>query len=129
MITVDNVRIVWRRSVSSVSETRPAIGERALSAGEHVLLEVSDTATAVPRKIYRGFAMHLAGRGFVHFELIDPDTGVPIPVTDGAHGELVLTHLVPGDDPSITDEMWIEGARKHYDGPVVVARDLMEISL
>jgi ribonuclease BN (tRNA processing enzyme) len=43
--------------------------------------------------------------------------------------KLVLTHLVPGDDPSITDEMWIEGARKHYAGPIVVARDLMELEL
>lgn len=43
--------------------------------------------------------------------------------------KLVMTHLVPGDDPSITDEMWMEGARKHYSGPIVVARDLMEIEL
>lgn len=43
--------------------------------------------------------------------------------------KLVLTHLVPGDDPSITDEMWIEGARKHYAGPIIVARDLMELEL
>ncbi len=43
--------------------------------------------------------------------------------------KLVLTHLVPGDDPSITDEMWMEGARKNFDGPIVVARDLMEIDL
>ena len=27
---------------------------------------------------------------------------------------LVLSHFVPGDDPSITDEMWAEGVRKHY---------------
>jgi phenylacetate-CoA ligase len=37
--------------------------------------------------------MHFSGRGFVHFELIDPTTGQAIPVTDGATGELVLTHL------------------------------------
>jgi ribonuclease BN (tRNA processing enzyme) len=43
--------------------------------------------------------------------------------------KLVMSHLVPGDDPSITDEMWMEGARKHYDGPIVVAHDLMEINL
>ena len=43
--------------------------------------------------------------------------------------KLVMTHLVPGDDPSITDEMWMEDARKHYKGPIVVARDLMEIAL
>jgi ribonuclease BN (tRNA processing enzyme) len=43
--------------------------------------------------------------------------------------KLVLSHLVPGDDPSISDDMWIEGARKHYAGPIVVARDLMELEL
>jgi ribonuclease BN (tRNA processing enzyme) len=40
---------------------------------------------------------------------------------------LVLSHLVPGDDPSITDAMWTEGVRKHYSGPVVVGRDLLEL--
>ncbi len=37
--------------------------------------------------------MHLGGRGFVHAELIDPDSGEPIALGDGARGELVLTHL------------------------------------
>jgi len=36
---------------------------------------------------------------------------------------LVLTHLVPGDDPSITDEQWSEGVRKHFSGGIVVGRD------
>jgi ribonuclease BN (tRNA processing enzyme) len=40
---------------------------------------------------------------------------------------LVLSHLVPGDDPSITDEMWTEGVRKHYSGTIVVGRDLLEV--
>jgi phenylacetate-CoA ligase len=37
--------------------------------------------------------MHLGARGFVHPELIDPDTGAARPLEDGATGELVLTHL------------------------------------
>jgi ribonuclease BN (tRNA processing enzyme) len=40
---------------------------------------------------------------------------------------LVLSHLVPGDDPSITEAMWMEGARKHFSGTIVVGRDLLEI--
>jgi ribonuclease BN (tRNA processing enzyme) len=40
---------------------------------------------------------------------------------------LVLSHLVPSDDPSITEEMWMEGARKHYKGTIVVGRDLLEV--
>lgn len=37
--------------------------------------------------------MHFSGRGFVHFELIDPDTGETRSIEDGAEGELVYTHL------------------------------------
>jgi phenylacetate-CoA ligase len=37
--------------------------------------------------------MHLGARGFVHVELIDPDTGEAVELDDGAAGELVLTHL------------------------------------
>jgi phenylacetate-CoA ligase len=37
--------------------------------------------------------MHLGARGFVHPELIDPETTDSIPLEDGAWGELVLTHL------------------------------------
>jgi phenylacetate-CoA ligase len=37
--------------------------------------------------------MHLGARGFVHPELIEPETGEPLEVADGASGELVLTHL------------------------------------
>ncbi len=37
--------------------------------------------------------MHLGARGFVHPELIEPETGAAIEMDDGASGELVLTHL------------------------------------
>ena len=37
--------------------------------------------------------MHLGARGFVHVELIDPETGAAVEPEDGASGELVLTHL------------------------------------
>lgn len=40
---------------------------------------------------------------------------------------LVLSHFVPGDDPTITDAMWLEGVRKHFKGDVIVGRDLMVI--
>lgn len=40
---------------------------------------------------------------------------------------LVLSHLVPAGDPDIPDAVWIDAARRHYSGPIVVGRDLMEI--
>jgi hypothetical protein len=32
---------------------------------------------------------------------------------------LVLNHFVPGDDPSIIDEMWVADVRKDFSGPVL----------
>jgi ribonuclease BN (tRNA processing enzyme) len=40
---------------------------------------------------------------------------------------LVLSHFVPADDPTVTDEMWIDAARKNFDGEIIVGKDLMEI--
>jgi phenylacetate-CoA ligase len=37
--------------------------------------------------------MHLGARGFVHPELIDPESGAVLELEDGATGELVLSHL------------------------------------
>lgn len=42
-------------------------------------------------------------------------------------GTLVLSHFVPGDDPTITDEQWSEGVRKHFKGQIIVGKDLLEI--
>src|SRR6185437_8707251 len=40
---------------------------------------------------------------------------------------LVLSHFVPGDDASITDEQWSAGARKYFKGRIIVGKDLLEI--
>lgn len=40
---------------------------------------------------------------------------------------LVLSHLVPPDDPEVTEQMWLGAARAHFRGKVIVARDLMEL--
>jgi phenylacetate-CoA ligase len=37
--------------------------------------------------------MHLGARGFVHAELVEPESEAAMPIEDGANGELVLTHL------------------------------------
>ncbi|PFH11410.1 ribonuclease BN (tRNA processing enzyme) [Collimonas sp. PA-H2] len=40
---------------------------------------------------------------------------------------LVLSHFVPGGDPSISDEMWSAEARKQFSGEIIVGKDLMVI--
>jgi ribonuclease BN (tRNA processing enzyme) len=41
---------------------------------------------------------------------------------------LVLSHLIPADDPEVTEQMWIEAARVHFRGSVIVGKDLLEVS-
>jgi ribonuclease BN (tRNA processing enzyme) len=40
---------------------------------------------------------------------------------------LVLSHLVPAGDPEVPDSEWVAAAKRHYSGPIIVGRDLMEI--
>lgn len=61
--------------------------------------------------------MHFSGRGFVHFELIDPQTGASVPTAEAARGELVLTHLAHKAAPLLRFrtrdhvEIWTEPCR------------------
>jgi ribonuclease BN (tRNA processing enzyme) len=40
---------------------------------------------------------------------------------------LVLSHLVPADDPTVTERMWLDAARRHFTGTVILGKDLLEI--
>ena len=41
--------------------------------------------------------------------------------------KLVLSHFVPADDPGVTDQMWLEGARTHFSGEIVLGKDLLKL--
>ena len=42
---------------------------------------------------------------------------------------LVLNHLVPADDPSVTEQVWTDAVRETWKGDLIVGHDLMEIAL
>src|ERR1700730_16928166 len=42
---------------------------------------------------------------------------------------LVLSHFVPGDDPLVTDDNWTEDVKKNFSGRIIVAKDLMQLTL
>ena len=42
-------------------------------------------------------------------------------------GTLVLSHIIPGSLMDVPDSLYLEGVRKHFDGEVIVGRDLMVI--
>jgi hypothetical protein len=39
----------------------------------------------------------------------------------------VLSHLVPAEDPQVTERMWITAAQSRFQGKVIPGRDLLEI--
>lgn len=40
---------------------------------------------------------------------------------------LVLSHLVPPDDPQVSPAMWVDAARAHFKGEIILGQDLLEI--
>jgi phenylacetate-CoA ligase len=68
--------------------------EEAWGAKVMEAMGIGDIAATLWGECEQRRGMHFSGRGFVHFELIDPESGAPVPLEDGAGGELVYTHLM-----------------------------------
>ena len=67
--------------------------EKKWNAKVNEAMGIGDVSISIWGECSEQNGMHFSARGFLHFELIEPDTGAPVPVSDGAEGELVLTHL------------------------------------
>jgi phenylacetate-CoA ligase len=70
------------------AQLEAAWGARVMEA-----MGIGDIAATLWGECEERHGMHFSGRGFVHFELIDPADGASLPLEDGATGELVYTHL------------------------------------
>jgi len=44
-----------------------------------------------------------------------------------APAQVIVVNFVPADDPAVTDQMWIDAARTHFRGAVIVGKDLLEV--
>jgi phenylacetate-CoA ligase len=73
--------------------------EAAWGASVTEAMGIGDISVSLWGECEAKAGMHFSGRGFVHFELIDPLSGAALPIADGATGELVLTHLVNRSTP------------------------------
>ena len=67
--------------------------EAAWGAKVTEAMGIGDISVSLWGECEEQHGMHFSGRGFVHFELIEPETGKSVPIEDGARGELVYTHL------------------------------------
>jgi ribonuclease BN (tRNA processing enzyme) len=113
------------RSVVFSGDTTRSDQLIALAAGADVLVHETLWVPAVDRLVARN--PHAAT---LKKHILDSHTAVEdVGRVAAAAGvkTLVLSHLVPADDPTLTDDMWIGAARPHFKGDIVVARDGMEI--
>jgi len=110
------------RSFVFSGDTRPSQALIALARGADVLVHEVMLAEAL-RGIDDGNAPNL-----MDHLLRSHSTTEEVGRVAAAAGvrTLVLSHLVPAL-PTITDEMWTEGVRRHFHGEVIVGRDMMEI--
>ncbi|MEA3192685.1 MAG: phenylacetate-CoA ligase [Betaproteobacteria bacterium] len=67
--------------------------EQAWQAKVYEIMGIGDIAASLWGECPAQAGMHFSADGVIHVELIDPDTGKPVEIKDGAKGEVVYTHL------------------------------------
>ena len=67
--------------------------EQAWQARVYEIMGIGDVAASLWGECPAQDGMHFSAEGVIHVELIDPETGEPVAMKDGATGELVYTHL------------------------------------
>ena len=113
------------RSIVFSGDTTRCDAVVRLAAGADVLVHETLWVPAVDRLVAR-----VPNAATLKRHIIDSHTAVEdVGRVAAAAGvkTLVLSHLVPADDPAITDDMWIGGARPYFDGEIRVAHDGMEL--
>lgn len=113
------------RSIVISGDTRRSEALVALARGADVLVHEALMETAVDRLVANVPNASDLKRSIISHHTTAEDAG-RVAQAAGV-GTLVLSHLVPADDPSVSDEAWVEAARRHFRGRVIVGRDLLEI--
>ena len=67
--------------------------ERAWGAKVYEIMGIGDIAASLWGECAEQAGMHFSAEGLIHVELIDPESGRPVDMRDGATGELVYSHL------------------------------------
>ena len=113
------------RSIVFSGDTTPCDGLIKLAQGADVLVHEVIHKPSLAKLLSRipnadRLLEHIVGSHTTHIDVgkVAKEAGVKT---------LVLTHFVPTDDSSLTDEMWMEGVKTHFEGKVIVGKDLMEI--
>lgn len=113
------------RSVVISGDTRPCDALIELAKGADVLVHEAFYPPAVDRTAAHTTNAKRLKESIMNHHTSAEDAGR---IAKAARVKtLVLSHLVPADDPSITDQMWTEAAQRAFTGRIIVGKDLMEI--
>ena len=113
------------RSIVISGDTLPCDNLIRLAEGADVLVHEALYVPAVDRLVARVSNAAALKRSILSHHTPVEEAGR----VAGAAGvkKLVLSHFIPADDPTVTDQMWLEGARVHFSGEVILGRDLLEL--
>jgi ribonuclease BN (tRNA processing enzyme) len=113
------------RSIVISGDTAPSQNLVKLAAGADVLVHSAMYPPAIDRLVARVPNAAALKASILAHQTSAEDAG-RIAQRAGVK-TLVLSHLVPPDDPEVTDAMWLDAARRHFPGTVIVGKDLLEI--
>jgi ribonuclease BN (tRNA processing enzyme) len=113
------------RSIVFSGDTTPSDNLIELSQGADTLVHEAFYTEALPRHVGRSPAAHLMFQHVVGSHTPIEEVG-KLAQKAGVK-TLVLNHLVPGSDPSITDDMWNAPVKAVFKGQVIVGKDLLEV--
>jgi ribonuclease BN (tRNA processing enzyme) len=113
------------RSIVISGDTSPTASLIELADGADVLVHEAMFVPGVERMVARVPNAPALRRSILSHHTTAEDAGRV--AREAGVKMLVLSHLVPADDPEISEQMWIDSARKHFDGEIVVGKDLLEI--
>lgn len=114
------------RSIVLSGDTTPIDSLLELAQGADVLVHEAMYAPGIDRMLARRAYVPPKLRDFLMEGHTSAEDCGRIAAKAGV-GTLVLTHLLPGDDPEMTDQRWQKEATRNFEGMVLVAHDLLLI--
>lgn len=112
------------RSIVISGDTRPSANLARLARGADVLVHSAMYPPAIDRLVAGVPSASTLRASILAHQTSAEDAGR---IAAEAGVMLVLSHLVPAEDPLLTEELWLEAARTQFGGRIVVGRDLMEL--
>jgi len=111
------------RSIAISGDTAPTDSVVTLARGADVLVHSAMYPPAIDRLVARVPNAAALMASILAHQTSAGDAG-RIAQAAGVK-TLVLSHLVPPDDPEVSEQAWRDAARKHFRGRVIVGRDLL----